>query len=146
HLADIDENVKSLLAEHPETRGYFVDCDIEMPGHTGNGFGGRVEQGTSVRDLNGVLRFGESPESAPIVHFGGPWQISFYNRPELVIGRQKQVTVAVGTPGVGPGTTAFVSYQKLIPRDLNPKIEIVFPPEREGSAPFRELYELKNRC
>ena len=81
-----------------------------------------------------------------MIHFGGPWQISLYDRAQLVIGRQKQVTLFVGTPGVGPGSTALVAYEKLIPKDLNPTVEIVFPPEREGSVPYRELYELKGRC
>jgi hypothetical protein len=146
YLGDTDENVKELLSEHPEARGYTVDCDIEIPGHTGAGIGGRVEQGTSFRDLTGLLQFAETPETAPVIHFGGPWQISLYERAQLVIGRQKQVTLAVGTPGVGPGSTALVAYEKLIPRDLHPKLEIVFPPGRAGSVPFRELYELKGRC
>jgi hypothetical protein len=39
-----------------------------------------------------------------------------------------------------------VAYADLIPNDVYPKVEVVFPPEREGSVPFRELFELKGRC
>jgi hypothetical protein len=146
HLADQDENVKALLSEHPGARGFMVDCDIEIPGCKGAGIDGRVEQGTSFRDLCGLLQFAEKPDAAPVIHFGGQWQIGFYDRPQLVVGRQKQLTLVVGTPGVGPGTTALVGYEELIPKDLYPKVQIVFPPEREGSVPCRELYELKGRC
>ena len=146
HLADEDERVKALLASDPKTRGFMVDCDIEIPGFKGAGVGGRVEQGTTTRDLQGVLQLADRPADAPVIHFGGAWQVTPLELPKLVIGRHKEITVSVGTPGLGPGTTAVIAYETLIPKDVHPSVEVVFPPEREGSAPYRELCELKERC
>jgi hypothetical protein len=146
YLADDDERVKALLANDPKARGFMVDCDIEVPGLKGAGIGGRVEQGTTARDLKGPLQFTDRPQDAPVIHFGGSLQISLLELPKLLIGRTKEVTVVVGTPGRGAGTTAVVSFDELIPKDAYPTVEVVFPPEREGSVPHRELYELKERC
>jgi hypothetical protein len=146
HLADDDERVKALLANDPKARGFMVDCDLEIPGLKGAGIGGRVEQGTTNRDLQGPLQFADRPKDAPVIHFGGPLQIGLLELPKLVIGRKKEVIVTVGTPGVGPGTTAVVSFDELIPKDVYPRVEAFFPPEGEGSVPYRELYELKERC
>jgi hypothetical protein len=146
HLADDDERVKALLSSDPKARGYMVDCDIEVPGLKGAGIGGRVEQGTTFRDLQGPLQFADRPQDAPVIHFGGPLQIGLLELPKLLIGRKKEVIAVVGTPGLGPGTTAVVSFEELIPKDAYPTVEVNFPPEREGSVPHRELYELKERC
>jgi hypothetical protein len=140
------DDVKAFLVEHPSGRGYMVDCDIEIPGRKGAGIEGRVEQGTSFRDLHGLLQFAERPDAAPVIHFAGPLTVSLYDRPQLSIGRQKQLTLAVGTPGIGPGTTAVVSYEGLIPKNLHPRVDVIFPPEGKESVPVRGLYELKGRC
>jgi len=124
----------------------MVDCDIEFPGLKGAGIGGRVEQGTTVRDLQGPLQFADRPQDAPVVHLGGPLQIGLLELPKLLIGRKKEVTVVVGTPGLGAGTTAVVGFEELIPKGVYPAVDVVFPSEREGSVPYRELYELKERC
>jgi hypothetical protein len=141
-----EDDVKAFLAEHPSGRGYMVNGHIETPGRQGAGIGRRVEQSTSIRDSNGLLQFADRPETAPVIHFGGPLTVSLYDRPKLLIGRQKQLTLAIGTPGIGPGSTALASYEGLVPKDVHPKVEIVFPPERQESVRVRQLYELKGRC
>jgi hypothetical protein len=146
HLSDTDADVKDFLAKHPDERPYVLSIDVEIPAAKGAGHGGRVEQLTGRRDLNGLLAFAKRPADAPIVHFRGPLTVSLYDRQQLTIGRQKQLVLAVGTPGLGPGTTALVGYDGFIPRDVFPRVEIEFPPEREGSTSVRELYELKGRC
>jgi hypothetical protein len=146
HLADTDPDVEEFLAKHADGRAYILSIDVEMPGEKGAGLGGRVEQLTGYHDVNGLLMFAERPADAPIVHFRGPLTVSLFDRQQLTIGRQKQLGLAVGTPGLGPGTTALVGYDDFIPRDVFPRVEIEFPPERDGSAPLRERYELKGRC
>ncbi len=84
--------------------------------------------------------FAERPADAPVVHVRGPLTVSLYAAEQLTIGRQKQLALAVGTPGLGPGTTALVAYENFIPRDTHPRVEIEFPPEREGSPPVAERY------
>jgi len=146
HLANSEPDVKEFLEKEPDGRPYVLSIDIDMPDARGQGLGGRVGQLTGFHDLNGLLVFAERPEDAPIVHFRGPLTVSLYSKQQLTIDRQKQLVLAVGTPGLGPGTTALADYEGLIPREFNPQVEIEFPREREGSAPFRELYELKGRC
>ena len=99
-----------------------------------------VEQLTGYHDLNGLLMFAGRSEDAPIVHFRGPLTVTLFDRQQLTIGRQKQLDLAVGTPGLGPGTTALVGYEGFIPRDVHPHAEIVFPPEPDagGNALARE--------
>lgn len=146
HLADTHPDVQEFLEKHPGGRPYVLHLDVEMPGARGEGIGGRVEQLTGYHDLRGLLYFAERPADAPVVHFRGPLTVSLFDREQLTVGRQKQLALAVGTPGLGPGTTALVAYEGFIPRDAHPRVEIEFPPERQGSPPLRQLYELKERC
>ena len=97
-------------------------------------------------DVNGVLQFADKPTEAPVVHFGGPWQINFFSgRPRLRLGREMDTILALGTPGVGPGTTTWVAYD-VVPDNVYPTVEVVYPPRRAGEQPVRERYELKKRC
>jgi WD40 repeat protein len=145
HIAPYDGGVKTFLKEHPQGRGFVVSCEAEVPDRKGAGTDGRILQIAGPFDLIGLLQFAEKPTDAPIIHFGGPWQVSLFHRHELKIGRQKEISLTVGTPGLGPGTTAHVTYEELIPKDVYPRVEIAFPPAREGSLSVRQSYELKMR-
>jgi hypothetical protein len=145
-LADRDKGAKALLSSDRAARGYSVQADIEMPGRHGKGIGGRVEQMASLRDATGFLQFTDSPAKAPIIHFGGPWSITLYSADVLTIGREDDLVLSVGTPGIGPGTTAFVAYENVVAADAFPVAEITFPPKTPGESPIKQLYELKERC
>lgn len=145
YLVDKDERAKELLARDPKVRGYALQVDVEMPGCKGSGLGGRVEQ-LSCRDVNGFLKFGDKPAEAPVIHFGGPLQVKVDERQRLTVGRETELFLKVGTPGLGAGTFARLGYQGVIPRDTYPKVEITYPPKAKGEAPVKELYELKHRC
>jgi hypothetical protein len=119
---------------------YWLDAQIDMPGLVGNSVGGRVWQ------FSGRMAFADTPEAAPIVHFDGPLEITLSGEQRLVAGRDNDIFLTVGTPGLGTGTTAFVAYEGLIPESALPSVEISFPPVREGDRPIRELYEIKDRC
>ncbi|MCA9026158.1 MAG: WD40 repeat domain-containing protein [Planctomycetaceae bacterium] len=127
HLIHSDSRVKSKLTKDPKTRFYSLHINLEMTGNHGQAADGRVECRVSPLDRTGLLLFSGTPEDAPIIHFGGPWQIALYDQTTLTIGRQKEVYLGVGTPGLGPGTTAYVEYRKLIPEGLFPKVQITFP-------------------
>jgi hypothetical protein len=146
HLADLDEQVKEFLAKDPKGRGVDIGVEVEMPGRTGNGVGGRVEYVVPFCDVNGFLQFADSPQDAPVIHFGGPWQVTLLRRERLTVGLETDLTLGVGTPGLGAGTTAFVAYDRLIPDSACPTAEITYPPGREGERPVRERYELRKRC
>ncbi|MCA9146441.1 MAG: hypothetical protein KDB05_26850 [Planctomycetales bacterium] len=146
HLADQFEQIKELLMVNPQARGYSLGVDVEMSGWKGAGIDGRIEQTATVGDANGLLMFADQPEDAPIVHFGGPWQVALFSPQNLTVGRSGDVVLGVGTPGLGAGTTAYVGYQGVVPGNVFPTLEITFPPARVGGTPVTEHYELKERC
>jgi len=145
-LAEIDENVKTFAQRNPGGRGYQVFLEVEMPGWKGAGIGGRVQQRVFYLDANGVFQFADRAADAPIVHFGGPWQVSFFGPQKLTVGRDSDVVLGVGSPGIGPGSTAWIGYEGVIPTDKHPTLEVEYSPKHAGDRPVREHYELKRRC
>jgi hypothetical protein len=145
-LAEREDAVKALLKKNPTARGYCLFLEVEIPGRKGTATGGRVQQGTSLVDGTGVLQFAERPQDAPILHFGGPWQVRLSDKHRLTIERESDMTLCVGSPGVGVGTFTWINYENVIPTDKYPTVEIVYPPKRPGDPPLREHYELKQRC
>ncbi len=146
YLAEREDAVKHLLKKNPKARGYYLFLEVEMPGRKGNAIGGRVQQRGFLVDSNGVLQFAERPQDAPILHFGGPWQITLFGKHQLMIDRDTDVVLGVGSPGVGPGSFTWIDYDNVIPTDKFPTLDIVYPPKRPGETPLREHYELKKRC
>jgi hypothetical protein len=145
-FADSDEAVKAHVRKDPQARGYMVAIEMEIPGLEGRGAGGRVIQQAVFADYHGLLKFARKPRDAPIIHFGGPLQISLFYPQRLQVGRSVDVTLGVGSPGLGAGTMAFLFYDSVIPRTAYPKLEITYPPVRPGVPPLKELYELRGRC
>jgi hypothetical protein len=39
-----------------------------------------------------------------------------------------------------------LAYDQTIPDTAVPRVEVLFPPAKEGDPPLRELYELSKRC
>lgn len=146
HLAKIDEKAKVFLDKNPNARGYYIIVEVEMPGWHGTGVGGRVQQRAFYVDANGVLQFADKPQEAPVINFGGPWQVSLFGAHKLTIGRETDVVLGVGSPGVGPGTTAWIDYEGVIPEKVYPTLEVTYSPKHPGDEVVRERYELKRRC
>jgi hypothetical protein len=145
-FAERDARAKEFVAKNPAARAYMVRIDVEMPGWKGTGIGGRVQQSGFYVDVNGVLQFADHAKDAPILHFGGPLQVTLFGRHELKIGRESDVVLGVGSPGVGPGTHTFIDYEGVIPEKAYPTLEIVYPAKKSGEPPIRQRYELKERC
>ena len=140
-------NAKAALAADPRARLYSMSLDVDMPGLKGPGTGGHVMQIAGVVDAGGALLFGASPATAPVIHFGGPLQVTFYGeKPILKLERPNDVVLVVGTPGHGPGSFAEVAYEDTIPAAAIPKVEILFPAMKAGAPQVRELFELRQRC
>jgi hypothetical protein len=146
HLADLDPDAKAFLAKNPNGRQVGVRVDMQLPGRKGNGIGGRVRQHTFYADTNGIMQFADKPADAPIIHFGGPWSILLWGNHTLMIDRETDLILGVGTPGVGPGSTAWVDYEGVIPEKTYPTVELTYPPKEPGHPPVRERYEIKKRC
>jgi hypothetical protein len=144
--ADQDEFAKALVTKDPKARAYHLSLYMEMPGRKGTGVGGRVHHRAFYVDVNGVLQFADRPRDAPVVHFGGPLQVTLFGRHRLTVGRVTDVVLGVGTCGLGPGTTAWIDYEGVIPEKVYPTLEITYPPKRPGEPPVTQRYELPRRC
>jgi hypothetical protein len=137
----------AALKADPKAMAALVSVEVESSRLKGGGIDGRLSYLAGFYDLDGVLQFADRPADAPIVHFDGPLQVTFYGeRPTLRLSRDEDVVLVVGTPGHGPGTLAMLAYEGAIPEKLNPKVEITFPAAAMGDSPVKECYELKQRC
>ena len=138
---------KALLAKDRKARVARINVEVAMQGFQGGGVDGRIIFAAGPDDADGVLHFADRPAEAPIIHCGGPLQITFFGeRPTLRAGREPEVYLVVGSPGVGPGTFAMLPYHSTIPDEAKPVAEITYPPAQLGAAPMREKIELKSRC
>ncbi len=146
YLAVRDDDVKAWLARTANARGLSIHAEVEMPPWRGDGVGGRVLQAVSYNDSRGFLMFADKPGDAPIIHFGGPWQIAIDSPLRLTIGREHDLFLRVGTPGLGAGTFAAIAYEGVIPENRHPRVEITYPPKNAGEPPIKLCYELKERC
>jgi len=98
-------------------------------------------------DGQGYLSFADRPQDAPIVHLNGPWVFGLQDiKQHLVVGQKTMLQLGVGTPGVGPGTFAFVLYPNTIPSDAHPKGEFAFPSADTGSKGQTASITFKKRC
>lgn len=145
HLPVKYPHVKQTIARLPEGRSCSLLVDVELPGWKGKGDGGRTQQVAQV-DAHGILSFAEKPQDAPIIHFGGPWQIQCHRPIPLRVGREDDLFLSLGTPGLGEGTTAHLLYDGTVPENVFPRVEITYPPAKAGEPPLKRLYELKERC
>jgi hypothetical protein len=133
-VATDDRQCKELLDRHPGVAVVIVAVKV----------GGRVRQVAAPA-------FGTSPKDAPVVHFGGPLTVGFhpkwfYGWPVFSRGKAgSTLTVVVGTPGVGEGSFALLSYDD-VPKDAHPVAEIAFPGKTPASPPARLVVPLTKRC
>jgi hypothetical protein len=97
-------------------------------------------------DDGGHLRFADSPQAAPVVHFGGP--LTMLVNPGAKLrpdpSEDEHFTVHIGSAGVGRGSFAYSSYDR-VPEGVFPVVEVEYP-AAGGVSPVRERYELKQRC
>jgi hypothetical protein len=140
-------DVKAALAKDPKAHIMGIRADVDVPGMKGGGLDGRLTFMAGPFDLNGVLQFAAKPADAPVIHLGGPLEITFFAElPTLRVGRDSELMLVVGTPGVGPGTFAMLHYEDTIPESAKPVAEITYQPARPGAKPLKELFEIKDRC
>lgn len=139
-------SVAELIAAKPDARSYRLYVEVEVPGRTSYGLGGRVPHIAGTTDHGGVLQFAAKPADAPLIHFAGPLVVAPEEPPVFVAGRQAELMLVVGTRGEGPGTFAALAYERVIPAGTYPVAEVEYPPTKPGGPPVRERYELKLRC
>jgi hypothetical protein len=139
--------VAAAVKQHPDAVTGRLAIDVECEALRGGGVGGRVSYLLTPFDAGGVFRFGDRPVDAPVVHLGGPLQVTFYGgKPTWTGGRTDDAVLCLGTPGRGPGTLAMVKYEDTVPPGKHPKLDATFRPKDPAREAVRELYELKERC
>jgi hypothetical protein len=98
-------------------------------------------------DLDGPLLLAAKPAEAPIIHVGGPLQITFSkDRPTLRRRHSRELVFAIGSRGLGAGAFARINYEDTIPNDTQPVGEFSFPPANPGGEPVKKRFEFKERC
>jgi len=138
---------RQLLRADAKAQIVSLSLEVRHPALRGPGVDGRVPILVGPLDLDGMLVFAGTPKEAPVIHADGPLQITFYGGvPTLQIGRETDVILAVGSPGLGKGTLAMLAYDQVIPAALHPTVEITYSPAKAGDAPFTESYEPRDRC
>jgi hypothetical protein len=137
-------DAQAVLKQDPHAEVLSLSLDMTAPRLKAKG---TVFVLAGVFDLNGPLQMARKAADAPIIHCGGPLEVTFYSqRPILRRNRTTDCILAVGTPGLGAGTFAMIGYDETIPESAHPKMEITFPPAQAGKPPVKKLYELKERC
>ncbi len=139
--------IKAAMVKNPMTPLAVIIADVAVPGIKGGGIEGRVTFNAGPIDLNGTLFFADAPADAPVVHLGGPLQVTFYAElPTMRVGRKSEIVLVVGTPGQGPGAFSMIKYEGTIPEAAKPTVQVEYTTEKPGGPPLKELYEIKDRC
>jgi hypothetical protein len=78
------------------------------------------------------------PQHAPVVHLEGPLRIKLYGEPPiLAAGEETELNIAIGTPGVGPGSFCAIQCCTVLECKTSPVAEIEFPHRDPSHAPIR---------
>ena len=127
--------------------GRDCDCAIQVKGEpTKEKKDDLVNMQMVLADSQGVLRFAERPQDAPIVHFRGPLAMGLHPIQKLTRGQEVELKACLGSPGLGKGTFAMVVYHGLIPDDAHPVAEVEFPPSASGKRTLKMKVTLSKRC
>lgn len=98
-------------------------------------------------DGSGALLFAKTPQDAPIVHLNGSFTLGLQDQKQrMIAGDKTMLQIGVGTPGVGPGTFAFVLYPDTIPKTAYPEAEVTFPAKSPGQEGIKRKFTLTERC
>jgi hypothetical protein len=102
-------------------------------------------------DHESAVIWSSHPETAPILHVGGPLQMGFEVRAKYAF-RQKtadtfELSVGVGTKGFGNGSFVHLKYWNgAIPDQLQPTARLEFSNKTPGGPPVRLDVTLQHRC
>jgi hypothetical protein len=127
-------------AARPEENGPSLTVD-DQEGRTYGAWG----------DQESAVIWSRRPESAPILHIGGPLRMGFEVRAKNAFvhkdGDTYELNVGVGTPGFGPGTFTHLKYwNNAIPESLKPSARLEFANKTPGGLPIQIEVTLRERC
>lgn len=136
--------IKQLLDKDPQANSYLLSSQIQTERFHGSGLNGRVPVLVGSTDLDGVLQFGKTIETAPTIDLLGDLEIRLYSKIKLRPGSQPDITTVVGTPGTAPGIFAMISYEDVIP-EVYPSLKLRVTSGENGKSEELDV-ELKRRC
>jgi len=146
-LPELNESMKQAVARDANAVVYSLYLQTQHPQLKGNGVNGRLVHMIGPIDHQGALQFGKSSSDAPIIHVGGPLQILPYgDLPSVRAGNSCEIDTAIGTPGLGKGTTAYLGYEKTIPPEATASLEVTYPKGEKQTTPLQVKSILKERC
>jgi hypothetical protein len=114
-----------------------------------------VDQGKrtygSWGDHESAVIWSRRPETAPILHVGGPLQMGFEVRAKNafrhITANDFELSVGVGSPGLGKGTFMHLKYwDGAIPDELQPSARLEFANKTPGGPPVCVETTLRHRC
>lgn len=137
----------SIWRQAPDGLNYMVSIDLETKCYRqfADAQAKRVLH-FAWTDRQGHLAFAVRPKDAPIIHFGGPLTLRHAGPDKLSRGNDPgKPILCLGTPGHGPGTFATMNFD-LVPKDVQPTVDVHFPAKEPGRTPVTRKYVLKERC
>jgi len=111
---------------------------------------GQYVSHAACRDANGFLQFAAKPSDAPVIHFGGPWEVWPSDLARFIIGRPDHFDARIGTPGHGDGAFAMAYYfgspdiGEYVPKTLRVLLEVEFH-DKDGKT-ISKRYVTEERC
>jgi hypothetical protein len=141
-----DQRSKIELGAVPDSAGTLRQAKLSVR-HLYNGYKLEFEDDTGFLQEAGSdrkvrLEFGDRPEAASIVHFGGPLAFHWYRQPpKFVPGQECEFDTWLGTPGIGKGSFAAVPCC-CPPKKARFVAQIDFPHRDVNQPPIRKAYPL----
>lgn len=140
-----DPKIRELLTAEPAADSYTLSAEIQDDRFQGTWGDGRVIVSAGLRDLDGVLQFGKSLETAPTINLCGDLEIRLASETQLRPGAETDVVTLLGTPGNGAGTFARLGYEGVVPEFLHPRLTLNLTSAETGETETT-TYELGHRC
>jgi hypothetical protein len=119
----------------------------EKPSAEDNTFITLKLEGNRQQSAYGNFSFAPRRQDAPVIHFNGPLTMAtcFENQVLFRGEKEHELRTAIGTPGLGKGTFAFLSTD-AVPANIHPIAEIEFPSASADAKPIRSKFTLDHRC
>lgn len=139
-----DRRLVELTKRNPQATVYSLRISVELPALPRGKipFTGQITQYVGEDD-QGYLQFTTMREKAPVIHFGGPWEMALLVQHSLPSGdKPGDLMTMIGTRGRGAGSFASIFYGGLIGEEVHPVAELRFP----GKESIQSRVVLTHRC
>jgi hypothetical protein len=143
-LANLATDFLKLIGKESKAYSYNVGGMMQIPELQGSGHDGRKRMLAWI-DEKGPLQFSDKAATAPILHFGGKLKVGLCGDHQLVVGRAREISLGIGTPGVGNGSTVWMEYNE-IPLKTPVYASVTFPRGKNATVAQVQKSMLIDRC